>query len=61
MEIKLSNKRIGERVQTGYISWSRLCDVFRDANELRDGERVINFSVSERGINFTTATPSKED
>ena len=36
----------------GFISWHRLLTLFRDANELRQGESIKSFQIDERGLTF---------
>jgi hypothetical protein len=37
---------------TGFISWRRLCELFRDGKEIRDNEALLSFQIDERGITY---------
>ena len=36
----------------GFVSWRRLKEVFRAANELRDTETLVSYSIDDRGIEY---------
>ena len=41
---------------TGFTSWRRLGEIFRDAGELRADEELLSFQVDSRGICYRVRT-----
>ena len=47
-----TTKDVEDTPLTGFISWQRLANTFRDVREISRDEKLIGFEVTEKGITF---------